>query len=256
MSANFFKPTRPNGWWLALGYSAWTLASIMLFSSIVILIFLLGVAPLIGISEEILRQPQWTLALYAAQYGIGLGILLLLPALFQKQNKQKLRELFGLIYRPKLKDIGTVAVVFILYFMASIVVQMVVGLLVPGFNADQAQDVGFDGISAPIELVVAFVALVILAPIAEELIFRGYLFGSLRDNISVLPAAIITSAIFGLVHGQWNVGLDTFVLSLALCYLREKTGSIWAGVLLHAIKNGLAYFLLFIAPLIGFNLIQ
>ena len=47
---------------------------------------------------------------------------------------------------------------------------------------------------------------------------------------------------------QWAVTIDTFVLSLMLCALREYTGAIWAGVLLHAIKNGLAFYLLFVNP--------
>jgi membrane protease YdiL (CAAX protease family) len=47
---------------------------------------------------------------------------------------------------------------------------------------------------------------------------------------------------------QWAVALDTMVLSLMLCTLREYTGAIWAGVLVHAIKNGLAFYLLFINP--------
>jgi membrane protease YdiL (CAAX protease family) len=47
---------------------------------------------------------------------------------------------------------------------------------------------------------------------------------------------------------QWNVAADTFALSLVLCTLRQITGNIWAGVLLHMIKNGIAYYFLFINP--------
>jgi hypothetical protein len=64
----------------------------------------------------------------------------------------------------------------------------------------------------------------------------------------VWAAIIITSLLFGAVHGQWNVAIDVFVLSLVLCSLREVTGNIWAGVLLHMLKNGLAFYLLFINP--------
>ena len=127
--------------------------------------------------------------------------------------------------------------------------------LIPGFDSEQAQKVGFDGVTTTAEYVMAFIGLVVLPPIFEELLFRGYLFGRLRKYVPFWLAAIVTSIAFGFVHGQWNVGVDTFVLSIFLCYLREHTGSLWASMLLHGIKNGLAYFFLFIAPLLGFNLV-
>jgi len=40
--------------------------------------------------------------------------------------------------------------------------------------------------------------------------------------------------------------LDTFILSLVLIYLREKTGSLWASITLHAVKNGVAFMALFV----------
>jgi membrane protease YdiL (CAAX protease family) len=96
----------------------------------------------------------------------------------------------------------------------------------------------------------AFIALVIIAPIAEEVLFRGYLYGKLRSHASVLVATLLTSALFGAVHMQWNVAIDTFILSLAMCYLRELTGTIWAGTLVHMIKNGLAFTLIFIVQIV------
>jgi membrane protease YdiL (CAAX protease family) len=53
------------------------------------------------------------------------------------------------------------------------------------------------------------------------------------------------SALFGLAHMQWNVAIDVFVLSMVACYLRELTGSIWAGIILHCLKNLIAFIALF-----------
>jgi membrane protease YdiL (CAAX protease family) len=96
---------------------------------------------------------------------------------------------------------------------------------------------------------VAFAALVILAPIAEELIFRGYLYGKLRTRLSAIPAIILVSVLFGFMHGQWNVGIVVGVMSIFLCIARELTGTIYAGVLMHMIRNGLAFYLLYINPI-------
>jgi membrane protease YdiL (CAAX protease family) len=90
--------------------------------------------------------------------------------------------------------------------------------------------------------------LIIVAPVAEEVLFRGYLYGKLRKSVPVWAAIGIVSVLFGSIHGQWNVAIDVFALSIVLCVLREITGSIWAGILLHMVKNGLAFYILFINP--------
>jgi membrane protease YdiL (CAAX protease family) len=142
-----------------------------------------------------------------------------------------------------------------MYMVATSLAAVAARFLLPWIDQNQTQDVGFADINTAWEYVAAFFGLVVLPPVAEELIFRGYLLGRLREKFSAWPAAIVVSAVFGFVHGQWNVGLDVFVLSLFLCYLRERTGSVWAGMALHGLKNGIAYFFLFIGPLIGINLV-
>ena len=54
------------------------------------------------------------------------------------------------------------------------------------------------------------------------------------------------SILFGVVHMQWNVGVNVFAMSVVLCGLREITGTIYSGILVHMIKNGLAFYYLYI----------
>ena len=93
---------------------------------------------------------------------------------------------------------------------------------------------------------VAFVALVILAPVTEELIFRGFLYGKLRSRLSAIPAIILVSVLFGVLHGQWNVGIIVGLMSVFMCLAREITGTIYAGILLHMIRNGVAFYVLYV----------
>jgi membrane protease YdiL (CAAX protease family) len=94
----------------------------------------------------------------------------------------------------------------------------------------------------------------VLPPIVEETVFRGFIFTGLRGKLKFVWAAVLTSLLFATAHLEfgsgkpllWVAGLDTFTLSLALCYLREKTGSLWPGILLHALKNGVAFLSLFV----------
>lgn len=117
---------------------------------------------------------------------------------------------------------------------------------IPGFDVQQAQDIGFNNTRTGLELAAAFLSLVVLTPIFEETIFRGVLFRGLRIRAPFWLGAILTSALFAIAHGQWNVAIDTFALSLLLCFLVERSNSIWPAILLHMLKNGLAFVLLFI----------
>jgi membrane protease YdiL (CAAX protease family) len=87
----------------------------------------------------------------------------------------------------------------------------------------------------------AFVCVV--APMAEEFFFRGFLFGALRRWRGPWPAAILTSVLFGVVHAssaaaQYLVPLGIF--GLVLCLIRWRTGSLYPGMALHSFNNSLA----------------
>lgn len=136
-------------------------------------------------------------------------------------------------------------IAFVFYLILSMVIASVAGQLF-SFDQDQSQEIGFEAPKQSLESVLIFIALVILAPLAEELLFRGFLFFGLRRRLPFWATSVVVSLLFAFVHGQVNVGVDVFALSLVLCYLREKTQSLWPAILLHAFKNGLAYILLFV----------
>ncbi len=143
-------------------------------------------------------------------------------------------------------DIGLGFAGYVVYFVIFIVATMVLTKIIPAYNSAQSQNLGFTSL-AGIDRLVGFVVLVVVTPLAEEFIMRGFLFGKLRAaKMPFWPAALVVSVMFGLAHGQWNVGIDTFILSMVACYLREATGVIWPGVIIHMTKNAIAYVALFI----------
>ena len=158
----------------------------------------------------------------------------------------------GLI-KPKIWDLFYAIVAYCLYFISLIVVITLASWLVPALNVDQEQQVGFKSAYGSLALAMTFISLVVLPPIAEEIIFRGFLFTSLRAKFRLHYAIIITSILFGLAHLQfgagapllWAAAIDTFVLSVFLCLLRERSGSLWPPIILHAIKNLVAFVALF-----------
>ena len=87
---------------------------------------------------------------------------------------------------------------------------------------------------------------IILVPIIEEIIFRGLIHRSLRDISKPVYAAIISAALFALVHGEVRAMPQLFVLGLIFSYAYEKTDSLAVPALLHAFNNFLTIvFLLF-----------
>ena len=132
----------------------------------------------------------------------------------------------------------------------------IVASFVGGFDTAEPQNIGFENMIQPYQYVIAFLTLVVAAPVFEELIFRGVMYGQLR-KINPWLAMIVVSALFGAAHGQWNVGITTFAMSLVMCFIREKfTGTIWAAIILHMLKNAIAFYLLFMAPNLIQNLMQ
>ncbi len=188
----------------------------------------------------------------AIQFGLSVLIyvltLCLILGIFQilQGPIKNFKTLLGAKRAPKLLDLCYSLAGYGAYFGLSLIALATVAIFVPGFNAQEKQSVGFEQVSSQIEYAMAFIVLVVLAPVIEEAIFRGFLFTKIRQKISFWPTAIIVSLVFGLVHLQWNVGIDVFMLSLVACFLRENTKVIWAGIGVHMLKNFLAFAILFL----------
>ena len=89
------------------------------------------------------------------------------------------------------------------------------------------------------------VALVLLRPVVEETVFRGFIFPALSKRWGVVMGALGSSILFGIAHLQYNVSLYTIVLGLLLCFMYARLRSIWPGMVLHMLNNYLAYVALF-----------
>jgi membrane protease YdiL (CAAX protease family) len=83
---------------------------------------------------------------------------------------------------------------------------------------------------------------VFVAPIAEEIAFRGFLYPALRPWTGRILGAILTSIPFAFLHAQqvahaWGPLTMVFLVSLVLVAVRERTGSVAASALVHACYN-------------------
>lgn len=185
----------------------------------------------------------------AGQFGFVLcsdAMLLLVLWLFLRYRHASWRQL-GLGRRPAWRDVGYALLGFGAYFVCLIIVLSLASALTP-INLNQHQELGFEHIASLGEKLMALVSLMVLPPIVEETVFRGFLYTGLRTKLNFVTATIVTSLLFASPHllasSQgllWVAGVDTLVLSFFLCYLREKTGALWACMAVHALKNGIAF---------------
>ena len=156
--------------------------------------------------------------------------------------------------RPRWSDPVYGLLALPVYFVAYAVVVSIISHFVPSLNVNQQQQIGFNSVHGAWPLVMTFVSLVVLPPLAEEIMVRGLLYSSLKKILPTAAAVLLTSALFASAHlpeggaagPLYIAALDTFILSLVLIYLREKTGSLWSSITLHALKNGVAFTVLFV----------
>jgi membrane protease YdiL (CAAX protease family) len=84
--------------------------------------------------------------------------------------------------------------------------------------------------------------IVVLAPISEEICFRGMLYGGLRTKLPIVPAALIGGLVFGGLHALTGITAvpPLIAFGFLLCLLYEKTGSVVPGIVLHMLNNSVA----------------
>lgn len=90
----------------------------------------------------------------------------------------------------------------------------------------------------------AMIAIVgIFGPIAEELVFRGMVFRTLRKGFPFVVAALLSGACFGIYHMNWVQGVYASCLGVVLAFVYERTQSILGAILFHMFFNCSSYLL-------------
>jgi membrane protease YdiL (CAAX protease family) len=145
---------------------------------------------------------------------------------------------FGLRLTAPVRALGWLLVTWLVFIIFSGIWAAALGI---EENDDLPQELGADDSSTALFFVALLVC--VAAPIAEELFFRGFCFTALRRWIGLVPGAIATGVIFGLIHA--GSADAVFLVPLAifgalLCVLYHRTGSLLPPMVLHALNNSLA----------------
>lgn len=138
--------------------------------------------------------------------------------------------------------LGQTGLGFLAYFAISFFVWLIIALVLYFLPFEpEPQEVAFE-LSGSRTL--ALLTLVVVVPFYEELLFRAFLYRRLRQIVKPWLAIFTTSLLFGLLHFHFIGSFDTFILSVAILIIYERTHWFWGAFLMHAAKNCLAFFLL------------
>lgn len=193
--------------------------------------------PIFGVYLDALQgssiEASFSFVLITALFEIGLVYLYL------RKFKTGWKSV-GLRKFSVLKAIGLLLLMLIIFTVGVGILTALVTYLLPAFNPDQAQTNEFTE-KTMTNPSLTLLALVIIPPILEEVIYRGFIFPALSKKYGIIFGAVVSSILFGLAHLQANVSIYTFVLGLVLCFMYVKLRSIVPGIALHMLNNYLAF---------------
>ncbi len=173
---------------------------------------------------------------------VGVGVLIvdavLLCSLLPLRRKYGLSyEDLGLRAVPAVRSIGLAVLALVAYIAITVLWLITVQ---PQAGVDTLANVKHQ---STVNVVLAIIAVAAIAPIVEEVFFRGLLYRSLRNRLSILSAALLAGVLFGLVHIT-SYPLDTLPVKASFgviaCLLYERTGSLLPGIGLHSFVNASA----------------
>lgn len=219
-------PWRPRDVWLGAVAAA------------VILAVAWGLAYLLA-SLSATAAPELWIVLFPAVF----ELLFLAPVWLFTAHKYgaSLRDLGFVRFRASALGIG------VLLLIAVYVVTAIYSVVLARYGLRAQSDMSpvFEALSSPWPLVVV---IVIVAPVVEEVFFRGFVFAGLRGRYGWGAAAAVSAAMFAVFHLELTFFIPAFLLGLLFAYVYHRSNSIWPGMILHVMVNSLGVAAYYVLP--------
>jgi uncharacterized protein len=206
--------------------------------TVALVIFLIPLQPVVSqLSPQAL-----TLVVYIAQF---IFVCLWVLVDFRKRNI-KLKHVIGLIppNYPWISMLGLVILILLFSLSAYLITFSLVSLVAPDFVMQllkQLSERSSPNTSTPLLFTfLQAIAYVIVAPITEEFLFRGYILQRWASKWSMTVALVASSILFGVLHAN-IIGLSMFGLVMGVLYIRTRT--LLIPIACHAFNNLIALFL-------------
>ena len=167
------------------------------------------------------------------------GILAMLPCLYLYRKDHIARKAGALIPQKTAAGkltAGEVTLIFVMGAAFSQFANMFVALLQSVIDYQEYQET-MDQITGNKSLGFLIICMGVIAPIAEEVVFRWLIYLRLRDYMKMGAAAVISGLIFGIYHGNLVQAVYASILGMVFACFLELTGNLWTSVLLHMGAN-------------------
>tara|TARA_B100000003_G_scaffold199225_1_gene204874 strand:- start:64 stop:855 length:792 start_codon:yes stop_codon:yes gene_type:complete len=170
------------------------------------------------------------------------GVIILPPIYYLNFKKKSILDSF------RIKPVSFNIIIYSIIFSAGVIilfdaVDRVIHQIVP--TPDYIIDLG--KIMQPestLGLIFLFLAIVVMAPIGEEIVFRGFLQKFLEEHWKdITRAVLVTSLFFAIIHFNPYWTIQIYILGIILGFLSWRTKSIIPSIILHSINNGMAFIL-------------
>ncbi len=206
----------------------------------------------IGLAEILIAAGIFILLAVGALFGLGFLELGAVSLIALSQVAVYVAALVAIVAAVALRRVGFdslgfvgttwkwiligIGIAFLSRMLAFVIVPIYILLTGDATNPQQGL---FEDLLAgsTVQIILFATAIGLLAPFAEEMFFRGMVFGWLR-RWGFWLAAIISAALFGAAHGVNFVFPASFALGLLNAYAYEKSGSLWPAIVSHMAFNG------------------
>jgi membrane protease YdiL (CAAX protease family) len=202
------------------------------------LLIALGVGALLSVPVAIIESPAEgedlsTTASVLVQLATALGFLLVPIAIASQWGKVSIGEA---LRRLGVRRFGGEAIGWMV--VATIAYLIFAAAYAAIFGVPEQEDIAEGFGTLPVQILL----IVIAAPLSEELLFRGLIFGGIRKHMPSIAAALVAGLIFGALHALTGLSAvpPLVIFGVILCLLYEKTGSIVPGIILHMLNNSVA----------------
>ena len=166
------------------------------------------------------------------------GLVAMLPCLWFYRCDRAARKIGGLVVSQKPWRLG-MPEMFLLLGMGAAFSQfanMLIGVLQSVLDYQEYQD-SMDQMMEGKQMWFLILCMGIIAPLAEEIVFRWLIYLRLRDYMRMGAAAVISGLIFGIYHGNLVQAVYAGLLGMFFAYFLDISGCLWSSVLLHMGAN-------------------
>jgi hypothetical protein len=234
--------------WISIGWIGMYFGLQILFGLVVCVIAVVSNPNTLGklMSGEISSNDAFLGQLALPMFiSVLLSGLVTLAILWWHLKKDSRQEKIGLFTASRLSLLKTIGLSIALMVAVTLLSEAYARYVVPGQELQAGVNQLIAGIpKTAFTHMLLFVTIAVIAPVLEEVLFRGYLQTSLMQHMKPWLAILVASATFGAVHLQPFAFPVLTALGAVFGYLYHKTGSLKVNIILHVINNGIAYILM------------